>query len=400
MGARSPASVHSPAMLLILPLLWATTVDAYGMPPPQQPIQKPGFPQMPQFPSQPSLPPVPPCTWLEWSACDKSCNGGVTFRTRIITSECPYGPSHQAAACNTQPCPQDCVLSPWTEWTCGAGCCGCSAPCGGGVQSRMRKVLAPALFGGQCNEETVQSQACNTQSCPVDCVVTSMWSGFGACSSGCGGGYQNRTRSVDFIPVTRTGSSHTRKDCPSFFEERSCNNQPCPVDCVLGQWTEWTECVTSDTPSFRWRQVEVYPQNNGLDCDGMLLQSRPCGPSNPPEKQIPQRPQIPQVPQFPQEPQFPQVPQRPQPSIQVPIIVKPSPSAVPPFVSAPPSKQDPTFCASRDDGGYSKPGCRCCRDFIYCFQRTVMTKWCPPGEVWDEDFGKCMDATDAGCSKQ
>ncbi len=108
--------------------------------------------------------------------------------------------------------PINCVVSEWSAWS------ACSAECGGGTQTRTRTVITPAQYGGTCPplSETV---ACNTQPCPINCVV-SEWSEWSACSAECGGGTQTRTRTV-IIPAQYGGT------CPPLSETVACNTQPC-----------------------------------------------------------------------------------------------------------------------------------------------------------------------------
>jgi len=69
------------------------------------------------------------------------------------------GPTSETEACDNGPCPFDCQLGEWGEWS------ACSVSCGGGVQTRMRPILVPPQFGGTCGP-TEEMQACNTQACP------------------------------------------------------------------------------------------------------------------------------------------------------------------------------------------------------------------------------------------
>eukprot|EP00913_Durusdinium_trenchii_P010678 g10018.t1 len=63
--------------------------------------------------------------WHEWEACTKSCNKGITHRTRDILrpanslgAEC-LGETRQTANCHEEPCP--CDLGPWSDWSNCAG---------------------------------------------------------------------------------------------------------------------------------------------------------------------------------------------------------------------------------------------------------------------------------------
>ena len=57
------------------------------------------------------------------------------------------------------PLPLDCVQSNWSKWS------NCSKSCGGGIQSRTRKTIYPAQFGGKSCGPLKQQKSCNRQPC-------------------------------------------------------------------------------------------------------------------------------------------------------------------------------------------------------------------------------------------
>jgi len=115
----------------------------------------------------------------------------------------------------------DCVVGDWSNW--GA----CSKNCDGGVQQRTKSITRQPQNGGRAcptSAELTESRTCNTQPCPVDCVVGD-WSNWGACSKNCDGGTQQRTKSI--ITQPQNGG----RACPpsaELTESRTCNTQPCP----------------------------------------------------------------------------------------------------------------------------------------------------------------------------
>lgn len=111
--------------------------------------------------------------------------------------------------------PIDCVVSDWGSFS------SCTRFCGGGTQSRSRTVVTSPANGGTPCPALTETRNCNDEPCPVDCVVTA-WSDWSPCSEPCGGGTQNRTRSVTTSPAF--GGS----PCPSLTESQSCNSDPCP----------------------------------------------------------------------------------------------------------------------------------------------------------------------------
>jgi len=177
--------------------------------------------------------------WSAWSACSASCGGGVQKATRTISQQSMHGgaacPSSlsKTRACNTQGCPQACVVSAWGSWTT------CSVTCGGGRQRASRTVVTPSANGGAACPALSQTQACNQHACPVACVVSS-WSAFSSCSTKCGGGTQTRTRSVV------TSAANGGAACPSLSQSQTCNTQACPgmcVACMLSTAFQHKSCV-------------------------------------------------------------------------------------------------------------------------------------------------------------
>ncbi len=158
------------------------------------------------------------CTIGEWSTCSAYCGGGI--QTRTITPAtyggiaCPTDVSN-TRICNTEVCPSGCIMSEWSNWST------CSATCGGGTQTQTRTVVHPAIGNGTaCPTDLSRNQVCNTQACPVDCVV-SAWSSNGTCSAACGGGIQHQTRTV-VTPASNGGTA-----CPILSRDISCNTQSC-----------------------------------------------------------------------------------------------------------------------------------------------------------------------------
>jgi Spondin-like TSP1 domain/Thrombospondin type 1 domain/Tyrosine-protein kinase ephrin type A/B receptor-like len=119
--------------------------------------------------------------WSDYSECTKNCGTGTQMRTRKILKDSLNGGTPcpnliEYSNCNTQPCPVDCVISGWSDWS------KCDKDCFGGKQSRNAIIDTPALYGGKC--ETTQTQICNTQPCPGYVLVST---GVYACQSGYGG---------------------------------------------------------------------------------------------------------------------------------------------------------------------------------------------------------------------
>ncbi len=207
--------------------------------------------------------------WSNWGMCSKDCGGGTQNRTRTVKTQpqnggkaCPVLTETQA--CNTQPCPIDCEINEWSDWAT------CSKPCGGGTQERTRTVKTQPQNGGKACPVLTEKQECNTQPCPVDCEVDK-WTDWGTCSKTCGSGTQNRTRTV------KTQPQNGGKACPVLTETQACNTQPCPVDCVVNEWSNWGMCSKpcGGGTQERTRTVKTQPQNGGKACP-VLTETQAC----------------------------------------------------------------------------------------------------------------------------
>merc|ERR1719329_1565909 len=86
----------------------------------------------------------------------------------------------------------------------------------------VRKVRLE-LFKMQGQE--VQAQDCEvSQWTPDECPVS------------CGGGVQRLSRKTTVLP------GNGGAQCPPLEMQRRCNEQPCPLDCELAEWSAWSSC--------------------------------------------------------------------------------------------------------------------------------------------------------------
>jgi len=166
------------------------------------------------------------CSVTKWDVeeCTKKCGGGNQKMIRGVITH-PNGgaaclPLTAMSSCNQDPCPVDCKLNPWSEYS------KCSAECGGGVQQRLRDVSQAMKFGGKPCGETSETRACNPQACEKDCVL-SRWTKFSECSKDCDGGTQKRTK---WVKEKAQGEGH----CPGQWEKvrleyKKCNMITCPT---------------------------------------------------------------------------------------------------------------------------------------------------------------------------
>jgi len=206
--------------------------------------------------------------WGGWRSCSASCGGGTQSRSFAVQRNPAYGgsscPSHQSQQCNADACPVDCVGA-WAAWST------CSSPCGGGQQTRRHVITTQAADGGvQC--PSPESQQCSPLPCPVDCAGS--WDMWSSCSEECGGGTQTRTFNVT------TAAAHGGVDCPT-PESQQCSSSPCPVDCQ-GSFAAWTPCSKSCGGGTQSRTFNVTFQasHGGDDCpaspESQACNSREC----------------------------------------------------------------------------------------------------------------------------
>ena len=132
--------------------------------------------------------------WSSWSNCPVSCGGGTQKKSRSITKSAQFGgvcpeSLSEEEKCNTQNCPINCTVSPWSSWS------KCPVSCNGGSQTKTRTITKGAQFGGVCPESLSEEEKCNTQNCPINCTV-SPWSSWSNCPVSCGGGTQKKSRSI------------------------------------------------------------------------------------------------------------------------------------------------------------------------------------------------------------
>ena len=209
--------------------------------------------------------------WTEWDTCSRQCGGGIQGRTRSISSA-PTPPNacpalEEARECNVHPCPSDCIVGEWSGWDL------CSVECGPGITHRWRPVLQNASGAGSPCPTLFELDSCNNRVCPPDTAADicklSAFSAWGTCDAPCGGGLQDRTRSV----VTQSGNV----PCPTELKtQKDCNQHSCPTECSMSDWTEWSQCSVpcNGGVQIRRRWINVAP--SGADPCPHGDESRVC----------------------------------------------------------------------------------------------------------------------------
>ncbi|XP_051721438.1 thrombospondin type-1 domain-containing protein 7A isoform X1 [Ctenopharyngodon idella] len=195
------------------------------------------------------------------------------------------------------PCPKDCALSLWTEWsTCSQTC---SSKTAEGKQMRTRAILAynAGEGGSSCpNTSALQEvRNCNEHPCIVyhwqtgpwgqcveDTTTSTLNTSSSADKSTCTMGVQ--TRKVICVKVN-VGQVPPKK-CPEAPRPESVRPclLPCKRDCIVTPFSEWTECPTSceagvngqKNKQFRYRVVIQMPANGGQECPDVLYEEKDC----------------------------------------------------------------------------------------------------------------------------
>merc|ERR1719253_263130 len=136
-----------------------------------------------------------------------------------------------------------------------------------GVQKLTREVVAKEEGGAKCLP-FFEERKCNLQPCPVDCIVGS-WGGWSKCSAECGGGVQQRLKEV------KQASRHGGNQCGETSQTRSCNNQACEVDCELSEWSKWSWCSKDcdGGTRHRFKHIKASPEGAG-SCPGLWSPKR------------------------------------------------------------------------------------------------------------------------------
>jgi Thrombospondin type 1 domain len=219
--------------------------------------------------------------WNEWGVCDKVCGGGNQRRERSYTPA-KYGGldledkdnTLESRNCNSQSCPIDGSFTPWEQWS------DCSKSCGGGSQSRNR-TYNPAKYGGVDLSEAerinlIENRNCNEQSCPVNGSLTE-WNNWSSCDKPCGGGNQKRERS--YVPAKFGGVELSLDERNNIIEIRNCNDQACPVNGSFSTWDNWSNCDKQCGGGTQSRNRTYTPATNGgvdLDDKDNLIETIKC----------------------------------------------------------------------------------------------------------------------------
>ncbi|XP_073086339.1 adhesion G protein-coupled receptor B1 isoform X2 [Manis javanica] len=214
--------------------------------------------------------------WSPWSVCSSTCGEGWQTRTRFCVSssystQCS-GPLREQRLCNTSAvCPVHGAWDEWSPWSL------CSSTCGRGFRDRTRTCRPPQFGGNPCEGPEKQTKFCNIALCPVD-GNWNEWSSWSTCSASCAQGRQQRTRECN-------GPSYGGAECQGHWvETRDCFLQQCPVDGKWQAWVSWGACsATCGGGTQRRERVCSGPFFGGAACQGPQDEYRQCSAQRCPE---------------------------------------------------------------------------------------------------------------------
>lgn len=209
--------------------------------------------------------------WSDWSGCSNTCGySGTKTRDRLILQQSSCGGKcdlnlTETTECNRKCCPQDCLYSEWTNWKFLYFSFNCSEGGERYVFHRGRTIETESTCGGVSCSENLKEIKCGHLKCYRECVL-GMWSFWSSCVGPCEQScVRNRTKIIKQEP------SCGADPCPPLEEQEKCIAGCCPVDCLLGEWSAWTDCNTTCGRSHRTRSRFV----QALECGGQPCSEEP-----------------------------------------------------------------------------------------------------------------------------
>ncbi|XP_072266667.1 adhesion G protein-coupled receptor B1 isoform X1 [Pyxicephalus adspersus] len=168
------------------------------------------------------------------------------------------------------------VHGSWDEWSPWSLC---SSTCGRGFRERTRTCNLPQYGGDPCKGPEKQTKFCNIALCPGRFDGNwNDWSSWSACSATCSNGTQKRIRECN-------GPSYGGSECHGqWADTRDCFIMQCPVDGKWQEWGSWGSCSTTCDGGVQKRERACYgPFYGGQDCPGPSEENKPCNEKKCPE---------------------------------------------------------------------------------------------------------------------
>uniref|UniRef100_A0A8C9N559 Adhesion G protein-coupled receptor B1 n=1 Tax=Serinus canaria TaxID=9135 RepID=A0A8C9N559_SERCA len=217
--------------------------------------------------------------WSPWSVCSTTCGEGWQTRTRFCVSssystQCS-GPLREQRQCNNSAvCPVHGTWDEWSPWSL------CSSTCGRGYRDRTRTCKPPQFGGNPCEGPEKQTKFCNIALCPGRDMDGNWneWSSWSSCSASCSNGTQQRTRECN-------GPSYGGAECQGHWvETRDCFLRQCPVDGKWQAWGVWGSCTATCGGGTQRRDRVCYgPFFGGETCQGPKEEYKQCNDRKCPE---------------------------------------------------------------------------------------------------------------------
>uniref|UniRef100_A0A674NEW6 Complement component 6, duplicate 1 n=2 Tax=Takifugu rubripes TaxID=31033 RepID=A0A674NEW6_TAKRU len=138
------------------------------------------------------------------------------------------------------------------------------------------QLQAPSLMA-PCSQLVVLLQLLGWTSVGLACFCERYsWGSWSACSRTCNHGVQYRQRNF------RYDDYYWRSSCSQLCQKqdsRACNEHSCPINCLLTDFSPWSDCSPCAKKQFRTRAVLTPSQFGGSACSVELAEERPCYPS-------------------------------------------------------------------------------------------------------------------------
>merc|ERR1719265_1473794 len=99
---------------------------------------------------------------------------------------------------------------------------------------KTREVLIKANGGSAC-PPLEERESCSNVPCPVNCVAGE-WQEWSGCTADCGGGIRERSR-LELVPA-----AHGGEPCSLEHIVETCGEESCDENCILSDWGNWTGC--------------------------------------------------------------------------------------------------------------------------------------------------------------